>query len=71
MWIFAWLSINETVSQQQLWGLQYYTFAMPAPIVTAAGLVALASGLASLWILVLALARRAPACRSTACSPMP
>ena len=52
VWIYAWLSINATVSKQQLWGLQYYTFAVPAPIVTAAGLVAVASGLVTLWILV-------------------
>ncbi len=51
VWIFAWLSINATVSRQQLWGLQYYTFAVPAPIVTAAGLAAVASGLVALWIL--------------------
>ena len=52
VWIFAWLSVNDAISQQQLWGLQYYTFAVPAPIVTAAGLAALASGLLSLWVLV-------------------
>jgi len=53
VWIFAWLSINATVSRQQLWGLHYYTFAVPAPIVTAAGLAAVACGLVSLAILVL------------------
>ena len=52
VWIFAWLSINKAVSQQQLWGLQYYTFSIPTPIVTAAALIALASSLVSLWIIV-------------------
>jgi hypothetical protein len=51
VWIFAWLSVNDIVSQHQLWGLQYYSFAIPAPIVLAAGLAALASGLLTLWIL--------------------
>jgi hypothetical protein len=52
VWIFAWLSVNDTISQQQMWGLQYYTFAVPAPIVAAAGIAALASGLVSLWVLI-------------------
>ena len=52
VWIFAWLSINDTVSRQELWGLQYYTFEVPAPMVIATGLTALAGGLLSLWILL-------------------
>jgi len=52
VWIFAWLSVNDAISQNQLWGLQYYTFSVPTPIVAAAGLAALANGLAALWILV-------------------
>ena len=51
VWIFAWLSVNDAISQNQLWGLQYYTFAVPAPIVIGFGLAALAGGLVSLWVL--------------------
>jgi hypothetical protein len=51
VWIFAWLSVNQMISQSQLWGLQYYSFAIPQPIVTVAGLAAVASGLLSLWVL--------------------
>lgn len=51
VWIFAWLSVNDAISQNQLWGLQYYTFAVPAPIVILAGAVAGASSLTSLWVL--------------------
>jgi hypothetical protein len=52
VWIFAWLSINDTVSRQQLWGLEYYTFEVPAPIVIGFGLASLAGALVSLFILV-------------------
>jgi hypothetical protein len=51
VWIYAWLSVNQIVSRQDLWGLKYYSFAFPAPVVTIAGLAALASSLLSLWIL--------------------
>jgi len=51
VWIFAWLSVNQTISENQLWGLQYYSFAIPQPVVTVAGLAAVASGLLSLWVL--------------------
>jgi hypothetical protein len=52
VWIYAWLKFNQIVSQQDLWGLKYYTFAFPTPVVTIAGLAALASGLLALWVLV-------------------
>ena len=52
VWIFAWLSVNQAISEQQLWGLQYYTFAFPAPIIYAGALAAIGAGLASLWVLV-------------------
>ena len=52
VWIFAWLSVNQAISAQQLWGLQYYTFAVPMPIIYAGGLAAIGTGLASLWVLV-------------------
>ena len=29
VWIFAWLSVNDAISKQHLWGLEYYTFAVP------------------------------------------
>jgi hypothetical protein len=52
VWIYAWLKFNQIVSQQDLWGLKYYTFAFPPPVVTIAGLAALVSGLLALWVLV-------------------
>jgi hypothetical protein len=51
VWIFAWLSVNDAITESQLWGLQYYTFAVPAPIVIGFGLAAAAGGLVSLWVL--------------------
>ena len=52
VWIFAWLSVNDAITESQLWGLQYYTFAVPAPIVIGFGLAAAAGGLLSLWVLM-------------------
>jgi hypothetical protein len=51
VWIFAWLSVNDTISKNHMWGLEYYTFAVPAPIVTVFGLAALAGTLATVWTL--------------------
>ncbi len=50
VWIFAWLSVNGAISRSNLWGLEFYTLAIPGPVVTAAGVVALAGALASFWI---------------------
>ena len=52
VWIFAWLSVNQAISEQQLWGLQYYTFAIPTPIIYAGALAAIGTGFASFWVLV-------------------
>ena len=52
VWIFSWLNFNDLVTEQSLWGLQYYTFAVPAPVVALAGAVALATTGATLWTLL-------------------
>jgi hypothetical protein len=51
VWIFAWLSVNDRISELQLWGLQYYTFAFPTPVILAAGAAAIAMGAAVLFVL--------------------
>ena len=50
VWIFAWLSVNNSISEHQLWGLQYYSFDFPEPIIMLGGAAALASGLLTLWV---------------------
>ena len=51
VWIFAWCSVNNAISKQHLWGLNYYTFDFPEPVVWATGLAALVGGAACLWVL--------------------
>ena len=51
VWIYAWLSVNDIISKNQLWGLQYYTFAVPKPIVWGAAALAIVSSIASLVVL--------------------
>lgn len=52
VWITSWLGFNDYVSEQQLWGLHYFTFDLPDPIVVAAAAVALATGATAGWMLL-------------------
>ena len=51
VWGAAWLNFNAAVSKNDLWGLQYYTFSIPQPIVVAAGMIAVATGTVTLFAL--------------------
>lgn len=51
VWIFAWLSFNRIVSEQSLWELQYYTFAVPFALVAIGGIAAAATSAAVLYTL--------------------
>jgi hypothetical protein len=51
VWGAAWLNFNAVVSKNDLWGLQYYTFSIPQPIVVAAGMIAVATGTVTLFAL--------------------
>lgn len=51
-WAASWLRFNQVVSQQDLWGLSYYTFAVPEPIVHAALVGAALTGVASVVALL-------------------
>lgn len=51
VWIAAWLGFNDLVSEQDLWGLAFYTFDLPDPIVAAAAAVAIATGATAVWML--------------------
>lgn len=48
VWVFAWLSVNDSITQNQMWGLQYYTFAIPAVIIWASGIATAAAGITTL-----------------------
>lgn len=48
VWIASWLSFNASINKYDFWGLAYYTFAVPQPIVFAAAGVAVCTGVATL-----------------------
>lgn len=52
VWIAAWVGFNDLVSEQNLWGLRYYTFDLPDPIVAAAAATAFATGAVAAWMLL-------------------
>ena len=42
-WIFAWAYANQAINEEALWSLKAYTFAIPAPVLTIAGIAAAVS----------------------------
>lgn len=52
IWAFQWLYANTALSERTMWGLTYYSFHIPAPLLGAAGAVALATSAMTLWTLV-------------------
>lgn len=58
VWIASWLQFNASVNKYDLWGLAYYTFAVPAPITLAAIIVAGSTGAAAIWMLAAHFARK-------------
>jgi hypothetical protein len=50
-WAASWLGFNAVASQHDLWGLAYYSFAIPQPIITVAAGAAALSGAGALWVL--------------------
>ena len=48
-WGLSWLIANRAVAMQDLWGLKYYTFAVPAFVYWAVVGLVVASGLLVLW----------------------
>lgn len=53
VWTASWLGFNAAASEQSLWGLSYYAFAVPQPMVLAAKCAAALSGAASMVVLAL------------------
>ncbi|GAA4022515.1 hypothetical protein GCM10022280_23960 [Sphingomonas swuensis] len=50
-WFASWLGLNAAASRWELWGLAYYSFAVPTPLVTAATAAAGMTALAAAWVL--------------------
>jgi hypothetical protein len=48
-WILFWLCMNWYVSERQVWGLSYYSFAVPAGVLVLAGVVVAVTTLLTFW----------------------
>lgn len=51
VWVAAWLGFNDAIHERKLWGLQYFTFDFPDPIVIVSTVVAAATGIAAVGML--------------------
>jgi hypothetical protein len=52
VWLAAWVSFNVAASKFDLWGLAYYSFDLPRPLLLVTNLAAVASSAAAVWVLV-------------------
>jgi hypothetical protein len=52
VWLFSWLAINVAVSEKSLWGLSYYSFDVPMPLLVASGAVVALTSSVTLWAMV-------------------
>jgi hypothetical protein len=49
VWVAAWVGFNDAVNEQNMWGLEYYTFAVPTAIVAATSAAALLTSAVTAW----------------------
>jgi hypothetical protein len=53
VWLAAWVSLNLAVRQENLWGLAYYSFAVPQPVFILTSLAAFVTTALSVWALAM------------------
>lgn len=53
VWLATWVSFNLAISKEDLWGLAYYSFALPQPLAFATGLAAGLTSAVSVWALAM------------------
>lgn len=53
VWLAAWVSLNLAVSQEDLWGLAYYSFAVPQPLFIVTSLAAFITTAMTVWALAM------------------
>ncbi|MFO6446381.1 hypothetical protein ACLBKU_04485 [Erythrobacter sp. NE805] len=53
VWLAAWVNLNVAISKDDLWGLAYYSFALPRPLQIVTGLAAMATSAAATWALAM------------------
>ena len=53
VWLAGWVGLNIAISKEDLWGLAYYSFALPQPLYVLTVIAAIATTAASLWVLAM------------------
>lgn len=53
VWLAAWVSLNLVVSRENLWGLAYYSFAVPQPLFILTSLAAFITSAMTVWALAM------------------
>ena len=53
VWLAAWVSLNLAISQENLWGLAYYSFAVPQPLFILTSLAACITTALTVWALAM------------------
>jgi len=53
VWLAGWVGLNIAISKEDLWGLAYYSFALPQPLYVVTVIAAIATTAASLWVLAM------------------
>ncbi|MFN9497569.1 MAG: hypothetical protein ACK57E_03720 [Erythrobacteraceae bacterium] len=53
VWLAVWVSLNLAVRQENLWGLAYYSFAVPQPVFIVTSLAAFVTTALSVWALAM------------------
>lgn len=53
VWLAAWVSLNLAISEENLWGLSYYSFAVPQPLFILTSLAACTTSAMSVWALAM------------------
>lgn len=52
VWIASWMQLNQAIGRTELWGIAYYSFAIPAWLLNAAAAVALTTTLATVAMVI-------------------
>ncbi len=51
VWMTAWIGLNQLASKDSLWGIQFFSFALPGYLLVAAGAAAGMTSVATAWML--------------------
>lgn len=51
VWVFTWLATNTMIAEHNYWGLKYYTFDVPDPLLHIALALTLTTAVAAIWVM--------------------